>query len=105
MMLRCVLKDVNLMLFILYFCLYMLLSIASLNVNGLRGNLERKTIFHFLKQEQYDIILLQETHSNCADEKLWVCEWGGKIFFTHGDNNSRSVAILQKTRLNPKLKK
>ena len=57
MMLRWVLKDANLMLFISYFCLYMLLSIASLNVNGLRGNLKRKTVFYFLKQKQYEITL------------------------------------------------
>ena len=83
----------------------MLLSTASLNVNGLRGNLKRKTILYFLKQKQYDIILLLETHSTPAYEKLWVCEWGGKIFFAHGDSNRRGVAVLLKNSFKPKIEK
>ena len=77
----------------------MLLSIASLNVNGLRGNLKRKTTFYFLKQKKYDIILLQETHSTSADENLWVCEWGGKVFFYHGEKHTNGVAMLFKHTL------
>ena len=53
----------------------MLLTIVSFNVNGLRNNLKRKTVFHFLKIKKFDFILLQETHSNQTDEKLWKCEW------------------------------
>ena len=101
------LKDVNLMLFFSYFCLYMLLSAASLNVDGLRSNLKRKTIFCFLKQKQYSImlLLLQETHSTPADEKLWICKSVGKIIFAHGDNHIRGVAVLLKNSFKPKIEK
>ena len=45
------------------------------------------------------MVFLQETHSCPSDEKLWACEWGGKIIFAHGKNNSRGVAILFKYSL------
>ena len=68
--------------------------IASFNVNGLRQTLKRKTIFHYLKQEHYDMILLQETHSTSSDEKQWECKWGGHILFAHGESHIKGVAIL-----------
>ena len=77
----------------------MLLTIVSFNVNGLRNDLKRKTIFHFLKMKKFDFILLQETHSNQTDEKLWKCERGGDIFYSHGTNHCNGVAILVKKSL------
>ena len=59
----------------------MLLKCASYNVNGLRKNPKRKSIFYFLKQKNYDIIFLQEIHFCFNDEKLWQYEWGGRLFF------------------------
>ena len=56
-------------------------------------------IFHFLKMKKFDFILLQETHSNQTDEKLWKCEWGGDIFYSHGTNHCNGVAILVKKSL------
>ena len=32
-------------------------------------------------------------------------EWGGKIFYSHGETNSRGVAILTKTRVQYKVNK
>ena len=46
-----------------------------------------------------DIYLLQETHNATEkDEKIWTTEWGGKTFWSRGDNRSRGVAIF----INPK---
>ena len=55
--------------------------------------------FLLLKQKKYDIIFLQETHTCMNDEKLWQYEWGGKLFFSHGENNSKGVAVLIKQSL------
>ena len=82
----------------------MLLTMVSFNVNGLRNNLTRKTIFHFLKNKKFDFVLQQETHSNHTDEKLWKCEWEGDIFYSHGNNHSNGVAILAKKYLKCKRK-
>ena len=51
----------------------------------------------------FDIACIQETHSSFSDEKYWENEWGGKIFFSHGDTNSRGVCILLKPNLNYKI--
>ena len=72
----------------------MLLNIACFNVNGLRQNLKRKSIFYHLKNKKFDIILLQETYPFAAEETLWQYKWGGKIIFAHGNSNSKGTAIL-----------
>ena len=59
----------------------------------------------FTIQKDLQCILLQKSYSNCANEKLWVCEWGGKIFFAHGDNKSRGVAALLKNSFKPTVEK
>ena len=72
----------------------MALEICSLNIQGLRGHIKRKSLFHWLCQKKWNIIFLQETHSTNNDEDKWKKEWGGDIYFSHGTNTSRGVAIL-----------
>ena len=72
-------------------------KIVSLNVNGLRSSndpLKRRKIFKWLKVNGYDIVFLQETHSDSTVEKIWQREWGGQALFAHGDTRSCGVAIL-----------
>lgn len=67
---------------------------VSFNVNGIRTESKRRTIFNFLKSQKANIILLQETHSKSEDEILWSNEWGNKILFSHGSNLVKGVAIM-----------
>ena len=53
-----------------------------------------------MKIHRYDIVFLQETHSDSAIENIWQREWGGQALFAHGDTRSRGVAIL----FNPSVK-
>lgn len=69
-------------------------SSVSLNVRGLRDSIKRKATFLFLKNEKAHCYLIQETHSNDTDEKIWSNQWGEKIYFSHGTNRSAGVAIL-----------
>ena len=73
---------------------------ATFNVNGLNADAKRKTIFNYLRQKNFEIILLQETHSSEKVEKLWEMEWGNKIEWLHGTNKSRGLAIFLKKNLN-----
>lgn len=77
-------------------------TIVSYNVKGLgeASQRKRRTIFNLLNNCKYDIILLQETHSTPKNEKFWSAEWGGKILFSHGDSNSKGVAILIRKNAN-----
>ena len=78
----------------------MALNIASLNVNGIRDNVKRTTIFHWLKSQKYDVCMLQETHCNTQqDVTLWSKEWNGKAFWSLGTNMSKGVVFLIKPGL------
>ena len=70
------------------------ISILSLNVRGLRNQVKRRGTFRFLKDQNCQIYLLQETFSEQKDEPIWKCEWGGAIFFSHGSTHSKGVYIL-----------
>ena len=75
------------------------LQVATYNVRGLRDPMKRRKIFNMLHTSPHDIVMLQETHSTKAKEKIWKSEWGGTIIFNHGELNSRGVAILIKRNI------
>ena len=70
------------------------INLTSLNVNGLGGDFKCESMFLWLKKFQSDIIFLQETHSIESYETIWKKEWGGDIYFSHGEKNSRGVVIF-----------
>ena len=70
------------------------LCIVSLNVRGLRDGVKRRRVFRYLKRMNADIALLQEMHSSKDIEEMWSNEWGNKIIYSNGTNNSKGVAIL-----------
>ena len=61
--------------------------------------LRKKAKIGKLHNYKFDVIFLQETYSTKEVETIWSSEWGGKIFYSHGSNHSKGVAIL----FNPKL--
>lgn len=79
------------------------LRLISFNANGLRAPLKRRAIFNDLRKTKSGIIFLQETHSTAAEEKIWISEWGGQGYFSHGRSNARGVAILFSKDFNPKI--
>lgn len=79
------------------------LRLLSLNVNGLSSSpSKRQQLFTQLLQQQWDVILLQETHCpNDVEAARWCREgaspahpWAGAAFWSHGSSSSRGVAIL-----------
>ena len=76
------------------------LRIISLNVRGMGTKEKRNTLFKYFRENKYDVICLQETHSTARVTDLWCMEWGSNIFFSHGSSNSRGVCILVNKRLN-----
>ena len=70
------------------------INLNCLNCRGIRNHNKRKTIFNWLKTSYNGITFLQETHSTISDEKKWEIEWGGKIYYSHGEFNAKGVAIM-----------
>ena len=68
--------------------------VNSFNCRGLRDKKKRCSVFGWLKTRHNGITMLQETHSVFHDEIQWKQEWDGDIYFSHGNNLSRGVAIL-----------
>ena len=71
-----------------------MVTIVTMNVRGLNNDSKRKELFLYCKKLQYDIILMQETHTQKCSEIIFKAEWGGKIIFDHGESNARGVAVL-----------
>ena len=71
------------------------IHICNLNVRGIGELRKHRQVFNYLKQANYNIICLQETHSDESSKQLWKKQWhNGEIFFSHGETNSRGVCIL-----------
>jgi exonuclease III len=70
------------------------LKIASMNVRGLRDAEKRSDLFDWLRNKNFSLYLLQESHSTKDIEHTWESEWGFKILFSHGTSNSRGACIL-----------
>ena len=76
------------------------LNLLSLNAKGLSNFRKRRTIFTWCRKRNSDIIFLQETHSTLSTQLKWKNEWGAELICSHGNSNSRGVAILIKKGLN-----
>jgi len=70
------------------------ITINSFNCRGLRDIHKRQNIFKWIKSNYMGITLLQETHSTIREENKWEQEWGGTIYYSHGEHNAKGVAIL-----------
>jgi len=54
----------------------------------------RKAFLSYTAVQNCVIYLLQETFSQPQNELIWKTEWHGKIFFSHGSNHQKGVAIF-----------
>ena len=76
---------------ILYFLSFVdILTLISLNAQGLRTPNHRQAVFNSIKKNKYDLIFLHETH--WTDHILR--EWGGTILFNNFEYNARGTVIL-----------
>ena len=80
--------------------IFAMLNIITINVQGLRNNQQRKGVFQSLKNAQFDIIALQETHCDALVKQEWQNEWGGKSVWTTFKNDAAGVAFLFNQNLN-----
>ena len=75
----------------------MAVRVISVNVRGLGNCEKRRAIFNYYRK-RCDILCIQETYCTKDSEQQWRNEWGGKIFFSNGESDSRGTAIC----INPK---
>ena len=78
-------------------------KIASLNCRGLYCNKKRIDVLNFLKEKDYHIYCLQDTHWPKELEKAVYSEWDGQVFVSYGKSNARGCAILIKKNIDIKV--
>ena len=71
-----------------------MVSLVTLNVKGLRDKNKRFDIFQTLRNENFDIIALQETHCDTETLETWSEEWGGKSKWSTYSSDKAGVAFL-----------
>jgi len=75
------------------------ISVATLNVNGLRNDVKRRQIFDSCGRQGIDVLLLQETHAaGYPEARAWGKEFDGKGYWSFGKPSSCGVAILLSKR-------
>ena len=79
-------------------------KIVSINVRGLRDAKRRVSLFNWLRRQHFDVIFIQETHSEVDCEIKWQNEWGGKIIMSHGSSNSKGTMIMFRRDLDVSIK-
>ena len=71
------------------------LKICSLNARGLGDVYKCNAIFTYFRDMKADIILLQEAHvRDQVQSKQYKVEWGGQLYASCGETNSRGVITL-----------
>lgn len=71
------------------------LRILSCNAQGLQGSEKRIDVFEYIKNKNYDIYCLQDTHFIDVNKADIINQWGNsKSIFSNFKSNSRGVAIL-----------
>ena len=73
------------------------ITITSVNCQGLGDRTKRKDVLNYLKQKQFSIYFLQDTHFLEKEELYIRSQWGYECYFNSFSSQSRGVAIM----LNP----
>ena len=75
----------------------MAVSIATINVNGIGELHKRSKVFTSLKNSNFDLYLLQETHlPDLKQGEHWQKQWGCPALWSPGTNRSSGVGLLIK---------
>ena len=80
-----------------------MLNLVTINVQGLRDKHKRLEVFQTLRNENYDIIAIQETHCDSIEEENWKGEWEGESVWTTYSNDKAGVAFLFNPNLDIKI--
>ena len=81
------------------------IQLCSYNVRGLGNKNKREQIFAWVNKNNYDICLLQETHSEEGTHDAWKREWGNEAFFSGKNNNSVGIGILISSKISCTIQK
>ena len=79
------------------------ITIASINCQGLATPSKRKDVLNFYKSKNYSIVCFQDTHFVPDLEPYIESQWGYRCIFNSFTSNSRGVAIFFQNNFELKL--
>lgn len=79
------------------------LNIATFNTKGLGDFKKRRKVFTWLRDNEFSIIFLQETHVTKDTADFWQNEWGYTALFSGNNSQSAGVGILFRSNVPVKL--
>ena len=88
---------------LVFIFLKMVLKLMTFNCRGLQDYVKRRKVFHYMRDCNCDIVMLQETHSSVNDDTFWKSQWGEHAWFASYASNSRGVAILVRNSVSIKV--
>lgn len=69
-------------------------TFVSVNLRGAQLAEKRKDVLNFLKQKQFSIYFLQDTHFTKKEENYIRSQWGFDCYFSSYSSEARGVAIM-----------
>ena len=79
------------------------LTVASMNCRGLGETKKRRDVMNFMRNTDYDILYLQDTHLIDESTLYFDSLWKGKCYHSCYSNRSRGVSILIRNSVQHKL--
>ena len=70
------------------------ISFVCMNCQGLSNMDKRSDTFNFLRNKNYSVFLLQDTHFTTKEQNYIHTKWGFECYFSNYSSQSRCVAIL-----------
>ena len=80
------------------------ISICCVNVQGIHTSEKRRDVFDRLRNQNYKIICLTDTHFEKSKENIYSAEWGYVSYFSSFSSQKRGVAILFRNNFEFKVK-
>ena len=81
------------------------LKLVTLNCRGLGDYEKRKDVFNYLRDKQYSLCCLQDTHFTKDQIKSIRSCWGYEVCMSPGSSNARGVAVLLNNNFEYKIEK
>lgn len=72
----------------------MSIKICTWNVKGSNNAIKRKAILNCLKKDRTQIAFLQETHLTNEEDKKYLKEWVGQVYFSSYSTNKRGGGVI-----------
>ncbi len=79
------------------------IKIGTFNAKGVGSKSKRLEVFHWIKENDFDICFIQEAHFTAVNKTEWEREWGGDTFFSGTFSNKEGIGILINPNLNYKI--